>query len=78
MAEKYYDIEAYLKQFTPKQWLEAMINLYQDNNIGIMPVEMLRIGFNLAGPDGWKTIAPFWMKEFETESIKPLEEFKNE
>lgn len=78
MAEKYYDVETYLKQFTPKQWLEAMIQIYKDGKVTNSPVEMLRTGFGLAGPDGWQMIAPFWMKEFEAEGIKPLEEFKND
>lgn len=63
----YYNTEAYLKQFTPEQWLEAM----------------KKLGFNvdikeLSTADGWKMVAPLWMEGFETDGIKPLKEFKNE
>jgi hypothetical protein len=70
-----YDTQAYLAQFTPEQRLEAMIKLYQDDNEAL-PVTMLRMGFRLARADGWKLVAPCWMKEFETDGIKPLEDFE--
>lgn len=78
MTEKYYDTEAYLKQFTPEQWLEAMVELYQEADVTNVPIEMLKTGFALAQADGWRMVAPFWMRGFETGDIKPLEAFRNE
>lgn len=78
MTEKYYDTEAYLKQFTPRQRLEAVISVYQSNGITIVPIEMIRTGFDLAQPDGWQLVAPAWMESFEADGIKPLEVFRND
>jgi len=72
-----YDVEAYLKQFTAEQYVIAYINILRDYDIKMIPVNMMKTGFALAGPDGWQMVAPHWMKPFETEGIKPLEEFRN-
>ena len=71
-----FDVESYLKQFTPRQWLESYIAYLQSYNVTQIPLEMMWTGFNLAGPDGWKMIAPSWIRQFEGGGIRPLEHFK--
>lgn len=70
--------EQYLKQFIPKQWLEATIRIYAESQIEIIPLEMIRLGFALAQPDGWKLVAPAWMEQFEVEGIIKLSEVSND
>jgi len=51
--------EQYLKQFTPEQLLKAAINFYGQYN---KQAEVyLKLGFELAGSNGWRHIAPAWI-----------------
>lgn len=70
-----YNTEAYLKQFTPEQRLKAFMDYLVKFGITELPLSYLYAGFDIAQPDGWTLVAPDWMKEFETEGIKPLSEF---
>ena len=53
------DAEKYLTRFTPEELLEAAINFYGQSDSRAEP--FLRMGFEIAGPNGWKHIAPAWI-----------------
>lgn len=55
MAE---DVYGELIEATPEELLEAAIWFYQSDHLS----KFLRLGFELARPEGWKHIAPYWLK----------------
>ena len=54
------DQYAELKQASPEELLAAAIQFYKV----FSPVaeSYIRMGFALAGPDGWRQVAPAWLK----------------
>jgi len=64
------DTEKYLKQFTSEQLLEAAINYYGQYN---RQAEIyIKMGFELAGPNGWRHIAPAWISAQPGNTADPV------
>ena len=59
MNQKNADVYDKLRQATPEELLEAAVTFYREFNPE--GERWLRLGFKLAGSDGWEEVAPAWL-----------------
>jgi len=65
------DVYAELRAAAPQERLEAMILFWAGDSQNPRADYFLRLGFAVAQPDGWKQIAPAWLRAWRAkEQVK--------
>lgn len=62
IKEKEYENYAEIKIASPEELLDCGVNHYKKYDSHVE--KYMRIGFNIGRFNGWKEIAPAWLKEF--------------
>lgn len=61
-----------LRNASPEELLEAVCGFYDKQSATGNFVSGLKIGFKIAGPDGWKEVAPIWLAEYRALHKQPF------
>jgi len=56
-----------LQQATPDELLKAMVQHYERSDDQYDFIAGLKVGFALTQPDGWRHVAPSWLRDITLE-----------